>query len=251
MPALSFTRKALSCLQMLWSASRASQVRRRDHREAPGQAQRPKKALMGRRPEQRALGRQPPRPPKPKHALRTQSSLCVFPPMSIKAPSAASSNEPALPSKSVAEPQAPPASKPLRLQSSKWRKIGQSSFKNDHLGKIVVQPILAYCQLKSWPRRARKARGRKRLPRKVKQLRHCAATHLDRLCQQGAQAKVSGPAWSPEQLEKCVARGPHASAKERAEVARDKVVDFCDKGFWAASPFDLVKGLPNPCLSFL
>lgn len=132
---------------------------------------------------------------------------------------------------------------------SKRRKTGHSSFKRDRLGKIVVQSILAYRRLVSWPRYAQKARGRKRLSRRVKRLRHRAATYLERLRRQGAQAKVSGPPWSLEHLERCIARGPHKSAKDEADFVRNEMADFCDKGFYTVLPFDMVQDLPNLRLS--
>ena len=137
---------------------------------------------------------------------------------------------------------------PVRL-GSKRRKVATSKFKEDRLGKIVMQSILAYRRLSSWRHYASKTRGRKRLSRKAKRLRHRAASYLEKLRRHGAQAKLSGPAWSAEQLEACVARGPHKSAVEHSEFVRDEMADFCDKGFWTVLPFNLVKDLPNLRLS--
>jgi hypothetical protein len=84
----------------------------------------------------------------------------------------------------------------------------------------------------------------------VKCLHHCAAAYLNHLCWLSAQAKVSGPTWSLEQLEECVARvGPHSSAKEYAAFVHEEMANFCDKGFWTVLPFDLVKDLRNLWLS--
>lgn len=145
--------------------------------------------------------------------------------------------------------QAPSVQQPTRLPFAKRQKVGQSSFKRDRLGKIVLQSMLAYRRLASWPQYANRVRGRKRLSRRVKRLRHRAAQYLDRLRQQGAQAKVSGSPWTLERLEQCVARGPHKSAKAESAFVRNEIADFCDKGFYTVLPFDLVKDLPHLRLS--
>ncbi len=83
----------------------------------------------------------------------------------------------------------------------------------------------------------------------MKRLQHRAAKYLHCLHCQGAQAQILGPTWSLKQLEECIAQGPHTSTKEYAEFVNEEMADFCDKGFWTVLPFELVKDLPNLCLS--
>jgi hypothetical protein len=107
------------------------------------------------------------------HYVPSQSSLYMFPSMSrnpvpvAPAPNQVSSNLYDLPEPS-ADSQPPLVTNQARHWLSKHQRVKQSSFKSDCLGKIVVQSILAYHQLISWPCYASKVCDHKRLSCQVK-----------------------------------------------------------------------------------
>lgn len=121
------------------------------------------------------------------HYVPSQSSLYMFPSMPrnpvpvAPAPDQVSSNL-YVPPEPSADSQPPSVTSPACHRLSKHQRVKQSSFKSDCLGKIVVQSILAYHQLISWPCYASKVRGHKCLSCQVKCLHHCAAAYLNHLC---------------------------------------------------------------------
>ena len=80
-------------------------------------------------------------------------------------------------------------------------------------------------------------------------LLHPAAPLLHHLRLHGASANQSSPAWTPDRLRACLARGPHPSAKLSAAFLRDEFADMVAAGHWLVVPFHLISHLPGLRLS--
>jgi len=137
----------------------------------------------------------------------------------------------------------------VEKRAGKHQRVSSTSFKQDRLGKLVAQSVIAYQHASSWSCYARAIRKRSRISHCVRRLRHRASKYLDCLQQQGAPVHLTGAQPSLANLHARLLRGPHKSALEHVDFVRDKFADFCQQGFWTVLPFDCVKDLPNLRLS--
>jgi hypothetical protein len=120
---------------------------------------------------------------------------------------------------------------------------------NDRLGKLISQSVVSLSAAPSWASFVRRSRGLPHIAAHVADLPHQAAAYLENLRQRGADVVFDTPQWTAAHLQRCLERGPHASATDHADFVRDEMADFIEKGFWTVLPFDLVKQFPNLRLS--
>ena len=124
-------------------------------------------------------------------------------------------------------------------------RVTSTSFRNDHLGKLVSSSVVLFHNSASWTDYVHSTHGEPWISSAVSDLDHPAAPLLQHLCQHGAPAQMTGAPWSPKSLQSCLQWGPHKSALEHSYFVREEMADFCDKGFWTVLPYALIKNLPN------
>jgi hypothetical protein len=120
---------------------------------------------------------------------------------------------------------------------------------NDRLGKLINQSVASYSTAPTWASFVRRSRGLPHIAAHVANLPHHAAAYLEDLRRHGADVVFDTPPWTAAHMQRCLERGPHASATNHTDFVRDEMADFIEKGFWTVLPFELIKDLPNLRLS--
>jgi hypothetical protein len=72
---------------------------------------------------------------------------------------------------------------------------------------------------------------------------HPAATILRRLKEVGAPVSLSGPEWTPADLDAAVLRGAHRSTSQCREFLREEFADMMEAGQWLVLPYAAVQHL--------
>ena len=120
---------------------------------------------------------------------------------------------------------------------------------SDRLGKSIDIATRFFLSSPSWSAFIATQRGPPEIAPSVQYLPHPAAQLLHRIRKTGVPVLTQTPPWTPQQILDASLRGSHQSAKHNIVSLREEMADMIDQRFWVVLPFELIKHLPNLCLS--
>mmetsp|Transcript_4673 Transcript_4673/g.5208 ORF Transcript_4673/g.5208 Transcript_4673/m.5208 type:complete len:311 (-) Transcript_4673:509-1441(-) len=83
----------------------------------------------------------------------------------------------------------------------------------------------------------------------VKNIPHPASRLLHQYKTRGVPVKFKTKAWTKQQIELALKRGPHKSCQEHLPFLQEEFIDMHNKGQWMILPYNAVKDLPGLRLS--
>ena len=83
----------------------------------------------------------------------------------------------------------------------------------------------------------------------MRHVAHAAGPFLGRLSRTGAPVPLHTAPPTPDDLDRAMAYGSHASTKEHGAFTRSEMADFVRKGYWMVLPYEDVRHLKNLRLS--
>ena len=83
----------------------------------------------------------------------------------------------------------------------------------------------------------------------VKSLPHSVAAYPHDLRADGAPVQCTTPMWASDRKNQSMQRGPHLSTRPYLHFLELDMADMITKGYWVVLPYELVKDIPNLCIS--
>ena len=144
---------------------------------------------------------------------------------------------------------ATPASLPSDSTKHTKTTTNTHTFYNDRLGTLVQGLCKDYLESGSWEEFVNNFRGRSYLSPDLEKVDHPAIDLLKLWRDEGVPAETTSETWSRDQLDKCIQRGCHRSAKEHSKFLREEMSEFIENKFWVVLPYELAQELPSLQLS--
>ena len=126
-------------------------------------------------------------------------------------------------------------------EPAKRRKLANQL--NTELGKFVVRDVALLRQL-GWEAFIKQRQGRGDLT-DLRKLKHPAKRLLKQYKHKGVPVVLKTAAWTTEQIEAALTRGPHKSAIEHAEFLWDEFVNIVAAAHFLVLPYSEVKDVPG------